>query len=465
MVNGASNTAEGTGSWSVAGQGYRNSSNSLQSEHAEWTVSGGEATATTGNPPDGPRFTVEIDASAGTLSIKKLHAQLRQANGISGTVQQTVGGVPRTPTPLTGTASEWGFPVAKGLSTSTTLSGSTQHTLMQPWGVQQVGNVTNETCSWMFADGSTPPPPPPANSPLPAAAFTWVNTVVSTPATNWPTATSQVGSSPVAGGGAQTNWTGNGNLLTATYPGQLSQNHWVAAGKDHWYADPATITAYAIALADPLNKWEVAVFSKTSAPSPTPMMQAELPTGSGYVLTGGGCLLTPPQGAPPSHLLTASFPASDTTWECRGKDHAIASPPTLPGRIPPLPDRSPGAVSIDRSQFDRRSTATITSYVIGVRPKPGSGLAPPMVTITSNTSAPASHPEASVAGVLGWTVTGGGAMALTTDPNGAGQLVTATRPIMAAGSNRPTGWYAKSKDHGLPSPGTVQVYVVSVKFY
>ncbi len=47
------------------------------------------------------------------------------------------------------------------------------------------------------------------------------------------------------GGGAQVNWTGVGNLLTASYPTQTS---WVAKAKDHEVADPATLTIYAIGI-------------------------------------------------------------------------------------------------------------------------------------------------------------------------------------------------------------------------
>jgi len=48
----------------------------------------------------------------------------------------------------------------------------------------------------------------------------------------------------MTGGGARVNWTGQGNLLTASFP--QDRQTWVAEGKDHFESDPSTITAYAI---------------------------------------------------------------------------------------------------------------------------------------------------------------------------------------------------------------------------
>lgn len=48
------------------------------------------------------------------------------------------------------------------------------------------------------------------------------------------------------GGGAKSNYQGNGQLLTASYPQNLTT--WTVSAKDHKYADVATITAYAIGI-------------------------------------------------------------------------------------------------------------------------------------------------------------------------------------------------------------------------
>lgn len=63
---------------------------------------------------------------------------------------------------------------------------------------------------------------------------------------NQPTAQVSIGSDYVlVGGGAADNWRGYGNMLTAFC---VSGDTFVAAGKAHWVADPATITVYAIGL-------------------------------------------------------------------------------------------------------------------------------------------------------------------------------------------------------------------------
>src|ERR1051326_451526 len=136
----------------------------------------------------------------------------------------------------------------------------------------------------------------------------------------------------IIGGGAIDNWSGYGNLLTAAYPKNLQT--WSAAGKDHEESSPASITAFALAINDSANEWDVVIRSETSDPAPHPSVVATLPPG--YVMTGGGAFVNW-HGA--GNLLTASFPNSDSSWEARSKDHDIPDP------------------------------AAITSYVIGIRNK------------------------------------------------------------------------------------------------
>jgi hypothetical protein len=56
----------------------------------------------------------------------------------------------------------------------------------------------------------------------------------------------------LTGGGALNNWSGAGNMLTASYPDPDPEkpflNRWIAAGKDHLHSSPASITAYAIGI-------------------------------------------------------------------------------------------------------------------------------------------------------------------------------------------------------------------------
>ncbi|MBD1903371.1 hypothetical protein NDI44_22860 [Trichocoleus sp. DQ-A3] len=49
-------------------------------------------------------------------------------------------------------------------------------------------------------------------------------------------------------GGAKANWTGEGSLLTASFP--QDRHTWVARSKDHVASDPSTITAWCVGIGD-----------------------------------------------------------------------------------------------------------------------------------------------------------------------------------------------------------------------
>jgi microsomal dipeptidase-like Zn-dependent dipeptidase len=270
---------------------------------------------------------------------------------------------------------------------------------------------------------------------------------------NHPTATISLPAPyKVLGGGARANWSGNGSLLTQSQPGGAGPNAWTVSSKDHFAADPVSITAFAIGLADPSDEWEVIVRESRSPVAAQPVATASLPPG--YVMTGGGCLddwRTSPSAA--GNLLTGSFPSSANSWECRGQEHGAASP------------------------------ASIVAYVIGIRPKkPGMPL--PEVQITSATSEVGAHVTAIAPAAPGFVITGGGAVTgrppLTlsdptaetirprnpapTAPPAQGQLLTATFPEVAAGSVVASGWRAAAKDHMYASPGTVTAYAVNLRF-
>lgn len=48
------------------------------------------------------------------------------------------------------------------------------------------------------------------------------------------------------GGGAKANWSGEGQMLTSTYP--IDSTHWFAASKDHLAAEVGTVDSYAIGI-------------------------------------------------------------------------------------------------------------------------------------------------------------------------------------------------------------------------
>jgi hypothetical protein len=226
----------------------------------------------------------------------------------------------------------------------------------------------------------------------------------------------------VIGGGAIDSWSGAGNLLTASYPSE-DLRKWIAAGKDHEISSPAVITAYAIAIYDPNNEWDVRRFpSAPSNPAAHPTAVASIDSTVGYILTGGGAIVKWKEAG---NLLTASFPSSDVSWEARSKDHDISSP------------------------------ASITAYAIGLKHRKNAvrpeRKAPPPVTGKT-----AAHPTASICLGSNWILTGGGAV---DNWSGAGNLLTASYPDPL----KPSCWKAAGKDHMHSSPASITVYAIGIR--
>lgn len=216
----------------------------------------------------------------------------------------------------------------------------------------------------------------------------------------------------IIGGGALDHWSGVGNMLTASYP--ISIHSWFVAGKDHEVASPATITAFALAIHDPNDQWEVVIASETSDPANHPSAFAVVP--SGFTLTGGGAFV---QYTGAGNILTASFPNSNVSWEARSKDHDIADP------------------------------AQITAYAIGLRSRTGVAL---QQNVWNATGVVAPHPISFARVDPGWTLSGGGAIDHWT---GDGNLLTGSFPSGEF-------WIASGKDHLHPSPANITAYAIGI---
>lgn len=153
------------------------------------------------------------------------------------------------------------------------------------------------------------------------------------PSSNHPVATAIIGNGYVlTGGGAIANWSGNGSLLTASYP--EGTTGWTAKSKDHVNPESTSVTAYVIGMkarngvSGPSNE----IFSTTSAAATHPIAEASV--GQGFRLVGGGAQVNW-QGN--GNLLIASYP-DGSKWLAASKDH-----------------------------FNPES-CTITSYAIGIKP-------------------------------------------------------------------------------------------------
>jgi hypothetical protein len=219
-------------------------------------------------------------------------------------------------------------------------------------------------------------------------------------------------------GGALDNWKGPGNLLTASFP--ESDNTWRGSGKDHVAGDPASISAFALAVYDPDDIWEARIFqSRPSSAAAHP--EQEVAVEPGYVMVGGGAWV---DWTGEGNLLVASHPSPDskTAWHAQSKDHVKSSP------------------------------ARITAYAIGLKCKAeGVKLQSAIAIAKSNKS---NRPQAAAAPPAGYKMVGGGA-ALTFDKGGL--LLTASYP------NENNQWVGQGKDHLEGDNGSITVYCIGLK--
>jgi MAC/Perforin domain len=221
-------------------------------------------------------------------------------------------------------------------------------------------------------------------------------------------------------GGAKDNYAGPGNLLTASFPD--GDATWVARGKDHSDANPASVSVFALAIYDNLDLWEVAQFFATGDYASHPSAQvaiAEDFVGKGGVLVGGGARVEP--GA--DKLLTASYPKNTTTWVANAAD--------------PI-NNSPGKVTV---------------FAQGLRCKVEG------VEIKTKTNQAQSqrkdHPSEKCSPNRGFALVGGGAF-VDFEP-GLGNLLISSYP-----ENDHT-WAANSKDHLKPSKATITAYAIGME--
>ncbi len=229
----------------------------------------------------------------------------------------------------------------------------------------------------------------------------------------------------ILGGGASVEVVNPGNLLTACFP--VDHMTWRAHAKDHESSSPASITAFAYALNDPNDDYQVFIQREKSDPASHPGAIATLP--DGFVLTGGGASV---QYSGAGSLLTATFPNSDRSWEARSKDHDISDP------------------------------AQITAFAIGIKPRKAN--VPPIFhTIVNHLGDIQPHPTARVGlddvhPQPQFQLCGGGAFDQWA---GAGNLLTGSFPTTTDQGNR--SWDARGKDHFHPSPAAIQVFVIGIR--
>jgi hypothetical protein len=250
-------------------------------------------------------------------------------------------------------------------------------------------------------------------------------------------------------GGARNNWTGKGSFLTASFPDVdrpgTTADTWKVSGKDHlgdsdrvsthdshYFPEKTSVTAFAIALYDPDDIWEVRAvyFDRPGrAESPFQNLYANRPqegeatspgfktwADQGFVVVGGGAQV---HFSGKGNLLTATFPPENgNEWFVRSASHLESDP------------------------------ASISGYVMLLRSKVGVKLQTRVTKVESDVSV---KPIASVEPKSGYVMTGGGASIHEK------MLLTASYP-----KDEKT-WEARGKDHGVPYSGRVAAYCIGLK--
>jgi len=224
----------------------------------------------------------------------------------------------------------------------------------------------------------------------------------------------------VVGGGAVAKWTGNGAMLTASYP-DVGMSGWTGSSKDHSVPDPHKLSIYALGLKvhgmtreELLN--HMCVIVVTSPVCAHPEARAELPPD--YLVLGGGFKV---DWKGYGNLATASFPSSLTSWTARSKDHEVSDP------------------------------ASLTVFAIGIRRHLPVGTVE--THIQKVDSGRESHPSARATVHPGFTLTGGGS---EVHWEGSGNMLWKLRPSEH-------GFSSGAKDHDVPDPATISVYSVAMR--
>ena len=130
------------------------------------------------------------------------------------------------------------------------------------------------------------------------------------------------------GGGIKVNWTGAGNLATATYP--ETSFSWRAKSKDHSQLSPATTQVFAIAIKRYIvgvGQFETNISSNTSSSAQHPGISTNV--SPGYALVGCGAEV---HWSGAGNLLWKLKPATQGSQhgcDAASKDHTHVSPATI----------------------------------------------------------------------------------------------------------------------------------------
>jgi len=242
-------------------------------------------------------------------------------------------------------------------------------------------------------------------------------------------------------GGARNNWTGRGSFLTASFPdvaaSGASPGAWEVRGKDHlgdsdgvsthyshYYPEKTSVTAFAIAVYDPDDIWEVkTVYSEAAKPEEQSGQSLGLDgslAANGFVMVGGGARAN---YSGKGSLLIQIEPEGEGLYSATSRSHLESDP------------------------------AKISTYLIALRSKvKGIRLE---TKVTRNDSGTAKQPITTVKAASGYTMTGGGAYIYGGSTYGL--LLTSSYPKDG------DTWEARGKDHGEADKGKVLARAIGLK--
>jgi hypothetical protein len=227
------------------------------------------------------------------------------------------------------------------------------------------------------------------------------------------------------GGGATAVEYPEGALLTASYPTD-DLSGWTVGSKDHRAAQPHELVSYVIGLKiagmsrDELLR-SVYVSRADSGTAPHPEAEAGIPSSNDYVLVGGGFKV---EWHGQGNLATASFPATETSWKARSKDHLASDPANL--------------------------------RVFAIALKRNLPVGSVLTSISRSDSTQTPHPAAVASVAPGYALTGGGA---EVHYHNAGNLLWKLEPA----TTQTPSFSAAAKDHLASDPSSLTAYSLGIR--
>jgi hypothetical protein len=226
-----------------------------------------------------------------------------------------------------------------------------------------------------------------------------------------------------------------GNFLFASHPLEKNKSPkgWFAKSKDHFQSNPAKISAYAIAIYDPHNLWDVIMVHESTGPNLMNTATVYLP--EGCLLTGGGARVEFPDAV--GQLLTASYPEEFKAY--KPEEYKL------------------GWTAKSRWHLNQ-ANGTLHVYAIGIKPNGKRPLPQSEFFRMMSKDGPTNWAQPQVSPE--YRLVGGGVWSSDQDGGQAGQLLLGSYPHIEDGVSY---WIAESKWHHNAAKATLIGYAIGIK--